>query len=193
MIRVEDDSISFIDAIMFLEKIKCPPDIVFHCLHVARKSYKIAQQINVKGGSKIKNINSNVVFIGGLLHDAGRAESHGIDHGIKGANLIRKHLKNEKLALMTERHIGGGIDKNEAKIFNLPIKDYIPISIEEKIICYADKLFQYQLDEENRILNWEEFNNIEKEVEKMEKKLGKNHIAIKRLIQIESEIKSLLS
>mgnify|MGYP006929353995 CR=1 FL=1 len=45
-----------------------------------------------------------------------------------------------KHALATERHVGIGITKTEAKKFVLPARDYSPKSIEEKILCYADSL-----------------------------------------------------
>jgi uncharacterized protein len=38
------------------------------------------------------------------------------------------------------RHVGGGITPSEAEELGWPRDDYMPISIEEKIVSYADKL-----------------------------------------------------
>jgi uncharacterized protein len=48
-----------------------------------------------------------------------------------------------KLALVCERHIGAGISTADIRQQHLPLpnRDMIPISIEEQIICYADKFF----------------------------------------------------
>ena len=42
-----------------------------------------------------------------------------------------------------ERHIGVGISLDDIRNFNLPLpeRDMLPVSIEEQIICYADKFF----------------------------------------------------
>jgi uncharacterized protein len=45
--------------------------------------------------------------------------------------------------LICERHVGVGISLNDIKNFNLPLpeRDMLPVSIEEQLICYADKFF----------------------------------------------------
>ena len=47
------------------------------------------------------------------------------------------------LALVCERHVGVGISADDVLCFNLPLpeRDMVPISIEEQVICYADKFF----------------------------------------------------
>jgi len=42
-----------------------------------------------------------------------------------------------------ERHVGVGITAEEIKRHNLPLPEYdmVPISIEEQVICFADKFF----------------------------------------------------
>ena len=41
-----------------------------------------------------------------------------------------------------ERHLGAGIPKEEAVKLGLPEKDYIPETLEEKIVTHADNLIQ---------------------------------------------------
>ena len=65
-----------------------------------------------------------------------------IEHGYLGAELLRA----EKLfrhALVCERHTGAGISLESIVKNNypLPCREMLPVSIEEKLICYADKFF----------------------------------------------------
>ncbi len=89
----------------------------------------------------------------GMLHDIGivrvRAEEIGcygdkpyICHGVEGSMLLRDEGL-EKHALVSESHVGVGITKEEvvAKQFPLPARDMVPLSIEEKILCWADLFF----------------------------------------------------
>ncbi len=65
-----------------------------------------------------------------------------IRHGYLGAELLRS-LGYGRHALVCERHTGAGLTMEEIKTqnINLPEGIYYPISLEEKLICYADKFF----------------------------------------------------
>ncbi len=79
-----------------------------------------------------------LLISGSLLHDIGRTVTHGIAHGVEGGNIIREQGWDEELAKIVERHIGGGITRQEAAEQGLPEKDYIPETLEEKLVCHAD-------------------------------------------------------
>lgn len=99
------------------------------------------------------DIDRNFVYEAAMLHDIGvvRCDApsifcHGslpyICHGIAG----RKILEGEGLhshALVCERHTGSGLTVEDIVRQNLPLphRDMLPISLEEKLICYADKFF----------------------------------------------------
>lgn len=97
-----------------------------------------------------------------MLHDIGiifcdapkilcTGEHRYIEHGYLGAELLRSEGL-ERHARVAERHTGVGITMEQVIREDLPIptKDYCPESLEEKIICYADKFFsKTHLDEEN--------------------------------------------
>ncbi len=111
-------------------------------------------------------LNANKQFIeeASMLHDIGIFLTHApkihcfgkhnyIEHGYLGADLLRKHGL-EKHALVCERHTGVGLSLHWIKSQNLalPHRDMIPLSIEEKIICYADLFFsKTHLGEESEI------------------------------------------
>lgn len=65
-----------------------------------------------------------------------------IEHGYLGAELLRSEGL-PRHALVAERHTGTGISLDQVLREELPIpaQDYLPISLEEKIICYADKFY----------------------------------------------------
>ena len=65
-----------------------------------------------------------------------------IEHGYLGAELLRQEGL-PKHALVAERHTGTGITIEQIEREELPIpeRDYCPQSLEEKIICYADKFY----------------------------------------------------
>ena len=65
-----------------------------------------------------------------------------ICHGILGSDILEKEGHPEQ-ARVCERHVGVGISIEDIQRYNLPLpkRDMIPISIEEQIICYADKFF----------------------------------------------------
>lgn len=115
----------------------CPKKVVNHCLAVSEYVYEL--------GNKIKenyNIDLKKALLGSLLHDIGRSVSHNMDHGIIGANILRERGYNEDICLIVERHIGAGITKDECIIYELPPKDYIPTTIEEKIVAHCDNFIK---------------------------------------------------
>ncbi len=120
----------------------CSSSVIEHCRAVAESSRKIALNIIAcaeKKGITI-DIDTDAVFIGGLLHDIGRSETHGIGHAVAGARIAFDSGLNEKIVNIIERHIGAGITREEAVPLGLPEKDYLPVTIEEKIVAHADNL-----------------------------------------------------
>lgn len=65
-----------------------------------------------------------------------------IEHGFLGAELLRQEGL-PKHASVAERHTGTGITMEQVvrEALPIPVRDYCPVSLEEKIICYADKFY----------------------------------------------------
>lgn len=84
--------------------------------------------------------------IGIFMCDAPRLHCRGthqyIEHGILGSEILRKEGL-ERHALVCERHTGTGLTKEMIISNNLPLphRDFFPQSLEEQVICYADKYF----------------------------------------------------
>ncbi|CAB3287538.1 HD domain-containing protein [Methanocaldococcus lauensis] len=155
----------------------CPKNVVGHCLAVSEYAYELSLAIKNNGYS----VDVELVRLGGLLHDIGRSKTHGIEHGVVGANILRIYGFDERIALIAERHIGAGITKEEAIKLGLPPKNYLPITLEEKIVAHADNL----IFGTKRV-------EIDDVIKKFEKRVGKNHPSIIRIIKLNDEINSYL-
>lgn len=92
-------------------------------------------------------INRNLVEIGALVHDIGcydhyRDKEHVpyLLHGVRGYTILQKEGFDEEIARMAMVHLGVGLVKENIIKNNLPFekKDYIPITLEEELVAYAD-------------------------------------------------------
>lgn len=130
------------EAIGMLKIAGCSLDVIEHCKIVASYAREIALDIRkcaLKRGVQV-NIDIDLVFAGGLLHDIGRSKTHGIFHAVEGARIAVNNGLDKKLVNIIERHIGAGIPEEEAVDLGLPAKDYVPLTLEEKIVAHADNL-----------------------------------------------------
>lgn len=153
------------------EKINCNKNVFKHCLKVAEVAIEIAKRLN--------NVDIKKVLIGALLHDIGRCFENSIKHGIIGAKIAKELGFDESIQRIIKTHIGAGIDREEAKKLGLPDDDYIPRTVEEKLVCYADK-----------IVFFDKVVPFDKVLERFKKELGRNHPSIKRLIELHKEFSS---
>lgn len=126
------------EAIVLLRKIGCSKEVINHCKAVADIALVITKKIQNKG----IRINSNLIEIGAILHDMGRSITHSVDHAVIGAKIAREAGLPESVISIIKRHVGGGITRNEAKKLGWKNDIYIPLTLEEKIVCYADKLIE---------------------------------------------------
>jgi len=82
-----------------------------------------------------------------LIHDIGCYDHYKdkenvpyILHGVIGYEILKKEGFEEEIARITMIHLGVGLVKENIIKNNLPFeaKDYIPITLEEELIAYAD-------------------------------------------------------
>jgi uncharacterized protein len=144
-------SISF-DPLVLLKKYYDPDSeafrvLVTHSEMVTQKALELAE--------KISHLNPNRQFIheASMLHDIGILFTDSpqigcfgnhpyVLHGTLGRELLEKEGY-PRHALVCERHVGTGFSKEDIIRQNLPLphRDMLPVSLEEQIICFADKFF----------------------------------------------------
>lgn len=142
--------------------------LVTHSESVARRALQIASR------HPELNIDTDFVREAAMLHDVGiirvdapSIECHGtepyIRHGVCGAELLRSEGIDERYARVCERHTGAGLTLDDIVSQNLPLPhhDLQPETIEEKLICYADKFYS------------KSYLSREKTIEQAEKSLAK--------------------
>lgn len=109
--------------------------------------------VRISDGHPELSADRDFVWEAAMLHDIGICKTNApaiqcfgeadyICHGILGAAMLRE-LGLERHALVAERHTGSGLSKEyiEANDLPLPHEDFLPVSVEEQIVCYADKFF----------------------------------------------------
>ncbi|MBS7607152.1 MAG: TIGR00295 family protein [Candidatus Bathyarchaeia archaeon] len=164
------------EALKILRDVGCSSDVIKHCEAVAKLAFQIADRCS-KNGVKV---DANLVYIGALLHDIGRSRTHKVHHAIVGAEIARSLGLPEPIVAIIERHVGGGITPDEAAKLGWPNGNYVPQTIEEKIVSYADKLV-----EGSKIIS------IEETIERFKRELGLDHPAVERIKRLHEEISSL--
>jgi len=137
------------------------PVLVAHSRAVADKALAIAKNV--------PELNPDLKFIeeAAMLHDIGifMTDNPSVDcngkyeyicHGYLGRQLLEKEGY-PKHALVCERHVGVGLSEQDIIDRDLPIphRDMTPQTIEEEIICLADKFFSKHPDP-TKEKSWEE-------------------------------------
>lgn len=99
------------------------------------------------------DINRDFIYAAAMLHDIGcvcvdapsihcLGSDPYICHGLRGAEILQKEGF-PKLARVAERHTGTGLTCKQIEERNLPLphQDFLPETLEEQIVCYADKFY----------------------------------------------------
>jgi uncharacterized protein len=125
--------------------------LLTHSVLVAQRAREIARShVERHPGA---GIDLRFLLEAALLHDIGiggcdAPEIHCtgsepyIRHGVLGREILEQEGL-DRHALVCERHTGAGITREEVVENRLPLpeRDYLPLSLEEKIICVADKFY----------------------------------------------------
>jgi uncharacterized protein len=164
------------EAIQILRKAGCSREVIEHCLTVHDIAVELAEKLRSLG----QDVDLDKLKAGALLHDIGRARTHGVRHGVEGGKILRSFGLGE-FSRFAECHLGAGIPAKEARKLGLPSRDFIPKTLEEKIVVYADKLTGGR----KRI-------PFERTLRDFKRLLGPWHPAIGRLRKLHGEFQKLL-
>jgi len=160
-----------------LVKTGCSESVIRHCKSVSDLATRIALSIRDEG----VDVDIQLVSVGALLHDIGRSKTHKIDHGIHGAKIAVGFCLPQSIVRIIEVHIGSGITAEEAEKLGLPRRDYLPQTLEEKIVSYADMLIE----------NCKEI-SYDIALQHIIDLLGSSHPSIKRFNHIHEELQQLM-
>lgn len=140
------------DCLKIIQKYYDPESELYHLLvehskMVARKALAVAEKV-VR-----LNPNREFIFEAAMLHDIGifltdvpkmgcNGDKPYICHGYLGRDILEREGL-PRHALVCERHVGVGITREEIERTGLPLplKDMVPVTLEEQIVCFADKFF----------------------------------------------------
>lgn len=120
--------------------------VTIHSAMVAKKALEIKHKKNLP-------LCNRDIYCAAMLHDIGVVKcnapgifAHGslpyLQHGIEGEKILKENGL-EKYAKVCSTHTGAGITAENIRKNSLPLpeKDFLPSSLLEKLICYADKFF----------------------------------------------------
>ena len=137
--------------------------LVLHSRQVADLAVKLGQRLIDRG----EPVDIEFVEEAAMLHDIGMCLTDApgiycygnepyIRHGILGRQMLDS-IGLYRHGRVCERHTGAGITAAEIISQHLPIdppRDLLPESVEEKLVCYADKFFsKSRLDEPPKTLD----------------------------------------
>ena len=176
-------------------KLANQPHVINHTEMVTRKALEIGRRLKKRGF----DVDLELLEIGSYLHDIGRSVTHGVGHAVESARIIKGLGFSDSVIRLVERHVGAGITTEEAERLGLPKKDYIPETLEEKILAYADKFLESKLV--FKTVNGEqiverrdvEFDSIEPTLKRFRKRFGINSPVVLRLERLRDEMENLMN
>ena len=110
----------------------CKRRVIIHCCTVEAVAKEMVSRI---GGA-----DPDLVRAGALLHDIGRSVDHSIMHAYIGSQIIQAHGLPQSLVEIVRKHTGAGLDDEDVEEMGLPKADYMPRTLEEKIVAHADNM-----------------------------------------------------
>jgi uncharacterized protein len=140
----------------------CNDEVIEHSIAVADKALELSSRFSVP-------VDQDLIFQGAILHDIGRGATHNIAHFIIGGEIARKEGFSESVVKIIERHIGAGLTADEADALGLPPNDYMPQTMEEIVVSYADN-----------ITKGTTYLSFKDALEKFKSRLGQNHPIVDR-------------
>ncbi len=120
------------ECIELLMEAGCKRRVVIHCCTVEAVAKEIV--------SRVKGADPDLVAAGALLHDIGRSVDHSIMHAYIGSQIVQAHGLPQSIVDIVRKHTGAGLDAEDVKELGLPDADYMPRTLEEKIVAHADNM-----------------------------------------------------
>ena len=119
------------ECIRILKDAGCKKRVIIHCCTVRTVAEEMMKKIDC---------DRDLVVAGAMLHDLGRAKDHSILHAMIGADMAEEMGLPSELVEIIRKHTGAGLDQQDIDEMGLPQGDYIPRTVEEKIVAHSDNM-----------------------------------------------------
>ncbi len=127
----------FAEALALLDRFGRDAAWVRHCRAVARVAEQAGALIR-----KHRPIDEEYLRVSALLHDIGRYKTHHpVGHGVEGYRLLME-LGHVEEASVCASHILCGLSREEASAHGLPDRDFLPRSLEERLVPMIDSVVE---------------------------------------------------
>lgn len=169
---------NYFECLQILQNASTPSNVIDHTIFTAQTAISISKILK----KKFLNLNCELILAGALLHDIGRSKSHKLNHAVIGGQILKELNLPDSLIWIVERHIFAGITKEETVELELPFRDFLPQTLEEKIVAYSDNV-----SKRDSILSLNEV------VKRYTRYLPQNHPIIIRVRVLHNEIENLMN
>lgn len=119
------------ECIRLLTEAGCKRRVIVHCCTVWTMAEAMARRIDC---------DIDLLRAGAFLHDIGRSVDHSIMHAVIGASIADDLGLPREVVEIIRKHVGAGLDEQDVIEMGLPKGNYIPDTIEQKIVCHADNM-----------------------------------------------------
>jgi uncharacterized protein (TIGR00295 family) len=123
-------------AVLLHQKYGSNEKVVDHCRAVSKVAQTMIARLEERGIA----VDREAVVAAALLHDIGRSRNQTAQHGLIGAQILEQEGVDTSVVEIVRRHVGAGISSAEARILGFPPGDYVPSSLEQRVVCFADKM-----------------------------------------------------
>ena len=130
--------VSYDDALVLLHRYGGDAAWMRHCKAVSCVAARVGALMPPKYGLDLEYLR-----VGALLHDIGRYKTHDpIMHGVEGYRLLTS-LGHHREAFICASHVLCGMPRTEASRFGLPDRDFLPHSMEQRLVPMIDSLVEF--------------------------------------------------
>ena len=157
------------ECLRILRDAGCKKRVIVHCCTVRTVAGEMMKKIDC---------DRDLVVAGAMLHDLGRAKDHSILHAMIGADMAEDLGLPSEVVEIIRKHTGAGLDQQDIDEMGLPQGDYMPRTIEQKIVAHSDNMVS-----DNAVVS--HMHSVEKLVSKGSRrgaeKIEKLHLELSRL------------
>lgn len=110
------------------------------CDYAVIRHSEAVESLALEMGQRIEGCDLELVSRGALLHDVGRGVTHDIWHVVRSVEILERSEIDDEIIEIVRRHVGAGLTAEEASRLGFPPGQYMPETVEQKVVAHADNL-----------------------------------------------------